>query len=89
MSVCGSGMGCGVVEWVQRNALRWFGHVQRMENEEFVKEVYLSSVEGSSRRVRPLRKWEDWVKEYMSDRGVRFNPLSPVACYNYSPLYLD
>ncbi len=33
----GSGGGCGVVEWVKRSTLRWFGHIQRVGNEEFVK----------------------------------------------------
>ncbi len=37
-----------------------------MDNEEFVKKVYLSSVEGPSRRGRPLGRGEDKVKEYMS-----------------------
>ncbi len=54
---------------------RWFGHSERMENEEFV-EVYLcSSVEGPNRRGRPLGRWEDRVKEYVSERGVRGNGL--------------
>ncbi len=34
-----------------------------------VKEVYLSSVEGSSRRGMPLGRWEDRVKECLSERG--------------------
>ncbi len=38
-----------------------------MENEEFVK-VYLSSVEGPNRRGRPLGRWEDRVKEHVSER---------------------
>ncbi len=64
-----------MVEWVKENILRWFGHGQRMEfYYEFAK-VYLSSVEGSSRRGRPLGKWEDGVKEYLSERGVRGNGL--------------
>ncbi len=36
----GSGVGCSVVEWVKRSTLRWFGHIERMGNEEFVKKVY-------------------------------------------------
>ncbi len=68
----GSGVGCGMVEWVKRSTLRWFGHIERIENEEFVK-VYLSSVEGPNRRGRPLGRWEDRVKEYVSERGVRGN----------------
>ncbi len=47
----GSGVRCGVVEWVKRSTLRWFGHIERMANEEFVKKVYLGSVEGTDRRV--------------------------------------
>ncbi len=73
--MCGSEVGCGVVGWAKRSTLRWFGHVEMMENEEFVKKVYLSRVEGSSRRGRPLGRWEDRVKEYLSERGVRGTSL--------------
>ncbi len=64
-----------MVEWVKRSTLRWFGHIERMANEEFVKRVYLSSVEGINRRGRPLGRWEDKGKEYVSERGVRGNGL--------------
>ncbi len=67
----GSEVGCGVLEWVKRNTLRWLGHTERMENEEFLKKVYPSSVEGTNRRGRPLGRWKDRVKEYVSERGVR------------------
>ncbi len=46
-----------------------------MGNEEFVKKVYLSSVEGTNRRGRPLVRWEDRVREYVNERGVRGNAL--------------
>ncbi len=71
----GSGVGCDVVEWVKRSILRWFGHIERMGSEEFVKKVYLSSVECTNRRGRPFVRWEDRVKEYVSERGVRGNGL--------------
>ncbi len=71
----GSGVGCSAVEWVKRSTLRCFGHIERMEIEEFVKKVYLSSVESPNRRGRPLGRWEDRVKEYVSERGVRGNGL--------------
>ncbi len=58
---------------MKRSTLRWFGHIERMEHEEFVKQVYLSSVEGPNRRGRPLGSCEDRVKEYVSERGVRGN----------------
>ncbi len=33
------------------------------------------NVEGPNRRGRPLGRWEDRVKEYVSQRGVRGNGL--------------
>ncbi len=54
---------------MKRSALRWFGHIERMGYEEFVKKVYLGSIEGTNRRGRPLGRWEDRVKEYVSERG--------------------
>ncbi len=60
---------------MKRSTLRWSGHIERMENKEFVKKVYLSSVEGPNRRGRSLGRWEDRVKECVSDRGVRRNGL--------------
>ncbi len=57
-----------MVEWVKRSILRWFGNIERLENEEFVKKVYLSSVEGPNRRGRPLGRWKDRVKEYVCER---------------------
>ncbi len=46
-----------------------------MENEEFVKKVYLSSVEGPNRKGRPLESWEDKVKVYVSERGAKTSGL--------------
>ncbi len=36
---------------------------------------YWSSVEGPNRRGRPLGRWEDKVKESVSERGARGNGL--------------
>ncbi len=33
--------------------------------------VYLSSVEGPNRKGRPLGRWGDGVKEYVSEREMR------------------
>ncbi len=63
----GSRVGCGVVEWVKRSTLRWFGHIERMENEESVQKVYQSSVQGPNMRRRPLGRWKDRVKESVSE----------------------
>ncbi len=35
----------------------------------------MSRAEGTNRRGRPLGRWKDRVKEYVSERGVRVNGL--------------
>ncbi len=42
-------------------------------DDDIVKKVYLSIVEGPNRRGRPLGRWVDTMKEYVSERGVRGN----------------
>ncbi len=41
-----------------------------MNSEEFVKNVYVSEIEGPGRRGRPLRRWKNRVKQYMSETGA-------------------
>ncbi len=65
-----NGVNCRVVEWVKRHTLRWFGHIERMGSEEFVKKVYMSESVGTNSRGRPLRRWRDRVKEYLCERGA-------------------
>ena len=33
---CGIGMNCDVMEWVEKNTLKWFDHIERKKGEEFV-----------------------------------------------------
>ncbi len=47
-----NGVNCGVVEWVKRIMLRWYGHIERMGSEKFVKKVYMS-----------VKVWVQTVKE--------------------------
>ena len=59
-------MKCVVVEWVKLNTLKWFGHMERKKNEEFVKKVYVSETEDPRKRGRPAVRWKDRVKEFIS-----------------------
>ncbi len=58
-----NGVNCGVVEWMKRNTLRWFGHTERMGSEEFVKKGYMSESVGPNSRGRPPGKWRGAIKE--------------------------
>ncbi len=55
--------------WVKRNPLKWFGHVERMVSEEFVK-VHKCELKDPNRRGRPLGRWKDKVEEYLGERKL-------------------
>ncbi len=52
MSETAVGMDCGVVEWVKRSTLRWYGHVKRMNECDFTRRVFESTVEVGVGMVR-------------------------------------
>ncbi len=68
MSEKKEGIKCGVVEWMKRNTLRWYGHVRRMEEDRLVKRVYDSEVAGRVGRGRPLVTWDNRVDQYVGER---------------------
>ncbi len=61
----GEGKMCGVVEKVKRQTVKWFGHVEQIEEGKMTKRVYVSEREGgnivtprmSSRSSKALGSW--------------------------------
>ena len=45
---------CGVMDWMKRNTLGWFGHMERKEIEEFVKKMYMSEIECPRKREKSV-----------------------------------
>ncbi len=63
------GKKCGVVEEVKRQTLKWFGHMERMEEGKMTRRVYMSEIEGGNVRGQPPVKWRDRVQEYVRERA--------------------
>ena len=61
---------------VDVNVLRWFGHVERMDNEQMLKKVMNAKVEGRSARGRPRFGWMDGVKRALNDRRMDIREAS-------------
>ena len=55
---------------VDMNVLRWFGHVERMEDERMLKKVMNARLNGVGARGRPRLGWMDGVKRALRDRGM-------------------
>ena len=55
---------------VDMNVLRWFGHLERMDNERLLKKVMNEKVNGRNARGRPRFGWMDGVKRALNDKGM-------------------
>ena len=53
----------GVNKKIDKGVLRWFSHVERMENDRITKRVYVGECAGSCSVGRPWKRWIDTVKE--------------------------
>ena len=47
---------------IKKSRLRWFGHVERKDDNDWVKRCITSEVEGIRQRGRPKKTWWDCVK---------------------------
>lgn len=59
-------------ERVQQGVLRWYGHLERMDNDRLVNRIYRSKIHGVRGRGRPWKRWMDGVKEALDSRGMSF-----------------
>ena len=64
---------------VDVNVLRWFGHVERMDNERLLKKVMNAKVDGKSAKGRPRFGWMDGVKRALNDRRMDIREASERA----------
>ena len=71
MASRGDGTQCGVVEYVKRNTLRWFGHVERMDEGVMTKRVYKSYIDSVGVRGGVPVKWDGRVLECLRERNER------------------
>ena len=55
---------------MEKCALRWFGHVERMDGARMAKRIYDSGVEWRRGRGRPIMGWMEGVKTAVRNRGL-------------------
>ena len=59
-----------IISVLQQNRLRWYGHVLRKEDNDWVKKCMEYEVEGARPRGRPKKIWRDCGKDY---RALKLN----------------
>ena len=53
-----------------QRVLRWFGHVERMNEYRMARRVLMADVSGCRVRGRPMLGWMDCVKVALGNRGM-------------------
>ena len=53
-----------------QRVLRWFGHVERMDEHRMARRVLMAEVSGGRVRGRPRSGWMDGVKVALINRGM-------------------
>ena len=53
-----------------QRVLRWFGHVERMDEYRMARRVLMAKVSGGRIRGRPRLGWMDGVKVALGNRGM-------------------
>ena len=56
---------------IQERRLRWYGHVQRREEDHVTRRTLEMEVEGRRARGRPRRRWMDCVLEDLATKRLR------------------
>ena len=59
-----------VLERMENNVLKWYGHVLRMGDKRWPKRILTWSPEGRKRRERPEKKWEKEVERVMKQKNL-------------------
>ncbi len=68
-----------VTRRVDMQMLRWFGHMERMDDGHMTKRVMKAGVNGRGARGRPRYRWMDVVKRALRDRGLTVEEASERA----------
>ena len=62
-----------ISEDIKINQLRWYGHVQRMEENRIPKKILNWTPQGKRKRGRPRRSWREGIDGDIRTRGIDEN----------------
>ena len=60
-----------ITEVMQKRRLRWFGHVERRDDTNWLKRNQKLDVDGRNGCGRPSKTWEQVIKEDLCEKGLR------------------
>ena len=59
-----------ILDMMRQRRLRWYGHVERREDDSWLKKVQNLEIRGESGCGRPRKTWEHVIKEDLCVKGL-------------------
>ncbi|KAI5715080.1 hypothetical protein M8J77_010243 [Diaphorina citri] len=56
---------------IQESRMRWFGHLERRDEDYIGKQIEKLEIRGRRKRGRPKKRWKDKVNEDLREKGWR------------------
>src|SRR5678815_4452599 len=78
-----------IIECIERNQLRWFGHVQRMEDFRYPRRLLNWRLIGTRPVGRPRKRWKDAVEEAITSRGETMENVERTALFEDRDVWRD
>jgi hypothetical protein len=60
-----------IVKWIKGQRISWLGHLERMEENRMLKNIFTQELEGTRRRGRPRKGWREEVEKDLQVLGMR------------------
>jgi hypothetical protein len=68
-----------IQEYVERSQLRWYGHVNRMDDKRIVTRVCEARETGKSPKGRPRKTWRKGLQEVTRQKGVTWKEVERIG----------
>ena len=70
-----------IVQVINKNKLRWFGHVMRREEESTLRVVMKLKMKGKRPRGRPRLRWLDNVDSHLKGKKTSLKEVLETKCF--------
>jgi hypothetical protein len=60
-----------IVKFIKSSRIRWYGHVERMQNQRTPKQIAAATIEGTRKIGRPRKRWKNEVEEDLNIMGIQ------------------
>ena len=78
-----------ILEYVERSQLRWFGHVMRMNEQQYPVKYYQWQPQGKRPTGRPRKRWRDGIRQAIEARGGTMEEVEREQLYADRALWRD